>query len=146
MRALKVAGILTAVASLIHVAIIIGGADWYRLFGAGEEMALMSENGQMYPAILTGCIAVILACWSAYAFSGAGLITALPWTNSILIVISCVFLARGLLGIPAVLLSNSPYMMELAQNMTFMIITSLFCLALGGFYSYGAYVRMRMAP
>jgi fatty acid desaturase len=143
MKTLKTAGILTAIASLTHVAIIFGGADWYRLFGAGEEMALMSENEQMYPAILTGFIALILACWSAYAFSGAGLIRTLPWTNSILIIISGVFLARGLFAIPAVLLSNSPYMMELAQHMTFMIITSIFCLVLGGFYSYGTYERIR---
>jgi hypothetical protein len=32
-------GILSAIAALLHAAVIAGGPDWYRFFGAGEEMA-----------------------------------------------------------------------------------------------------------
>ena len=52
MKVLKVAGVLTAITSIMHVAIIVGGADWYRFFGAGEEMAVMNEQGSIYPAVI----------------------------------------------------------------------------------------------
>lgn len=38
-------GSLTLLAAVLHVFIIVGGADWYRFFGAGEAMAQMSEQG-----------------------------------------------------------------------------------------------------
>ncbi len=37
---LKVAGILSFVTSVLHIAIIIGGPEWYRFFGAGEGAAM----------------------------------------------------------------------------------------------------------
>lgn len=29
-------GLLSAAAALLHIAVIVGGPDWYRFFGAGE--------------------------------------------------------------------------------------------------------------
>jgi putative oxidoreductase len=78
---LLLAGYLSALAALTHLAIIVGGADWYRLFGAGEAMAQMAEQGSWYPALVTLAIASVLAVWSLYAFSGAGRIRRLPLLN-----------------------------------------------------------------
>lgn len=139
MKVLKLAGILTAITSIMHVAIIVGGADWYRFFGAGEEMAVMHEQGSTYPAVITGVIAIILAIWSAYAFSGAKVLRKLPFTKVVLSLVASVFLARGLLGIPAVIYSDSPYMSELAESMTFMVVSSLICFIIGSCYGLGAY-------
>ena len=61
---------------MLHLAIIAGGPDWYRFFGAGEGMARMAERGMLKPALITLGIAAILAVWAAYAFAGAGLIRA----------------------------------------------------------------------
>ena len=61
---LAVAGIGTAIASVLHLAIITGGADWYRFFGAGEGMAQLAEKGSNYPIISTSIIAAILAIWA----------------------------------------------------------------------------------
>jgi len=58
-KLLLFAGALSGVAALLHVAIIIGGAEWYRFFGAGEELASMAKSGSWYPAVLTGAIAVL---------------------------------------------------------------------------------------
>ncbi|OXS01010.1 hypothetical protein [Shewanella algae] len=121
---LKLAATLTAIAALLHLAIIPGGAEWYRLFGAGEAMAQMSENDSTYPAMVTAAIALILAGFSAFGFSGAGVIRPLPLLKTTLVLISGIFLARGLLGIPLVLLGNSPYLTELAGQMSFMLLTS----------------------
>jgi hypothetical protein len=70
-RWLLAGGLITGVASLLHVAIIIGGADWYRFFGAGERMARLAAHGSPYPSLITAGIALILSIWTLYALSGA---------------------------------------------------------------------------
>jgi len=45
MTSLKIAGCLSLLASLAHLAIIVGGPSWYRFFGAGEQLATMAEQG-----------------------------------------------------------------------------------------------------
>jgi predicted signal transduction protein with EAL and GGDEF domain len=66
------AGCLTAVAALMHIGCIIFGATWYRFFGAGEQMAVMAEQGLMKPTIITSFIVVVLSIWSLYAFFALG--------------------------------------------------------------------------
>ena len=129
---------LTAAAALLHVAIILGGPAWYRFFGAGERMARLAARGAASPLVLTAGIAVVLAGWALYGFSGAGMIGRLPLLRPVLVLIAGVYGARGILGIPAVLLTNGPYAAELRGRMPFMIGTSLVCLALAACYAAGA--------
>lgn len=103
---LILAGCLSALAALLHLAVIFGGPDWYRFFGAGEEMARMAERGMIQPTLITLGIASVLATWAAYAFSGAGLIARLPLLKTGLVVITLIYLARGLLIIPAALVNR----------------------------------------
>ena len=102
-RWLIAGGVLTAAAALLHLAVIAGGPDWYRFFGAGEEMARMAEQGSPRPAIVTLGIAAILATWSAYAFAGAGLIRRLPLMRTALVAIATIYLLRGLILAPLAL-------------------------------------------
>jgi hypothetical protein len=88
-------GWMSVAASLLHVGCIIGGPDWYRFFGAGEEMAMAAERGLWMPTILTVIIAAILAGWAIYAFSAAGKLIRLPLTRTALVLISAVLLLRG---------------------------------------------------
>ena len=97
---LIVGGLLSAAAAVLHITVIFGGPDWYRFFGAGEPMAQMAERGSLMPAIVTAAVAIILAIWAAYAFAGAGLIRRLPLMRTALVVISSIYLLRGLLIIP----------------------------------------------
>lgn len=99
-RWLIVGGWLSVAAALLHVACIFGGPEWYRFFGAGEGMARAAERGEWQPAILTLGIATVLAVWAAYAFSGAGLLPRLPLLRTGLVVISAIYLLRGLILIP----------------------------------------------
>lgn len=101
---LILAGCLSALAALLHVAVIFGGPDWYRFFGAGEELARMAERGMIQPTLITLAISAILAIWAAYAFSGAGLIRRLPLLRMGLVVITLIYLARGLLVLPALVM------------------------------------------
>ena len=103
---LILAGSLSALAALLHLAVIFGGPDWYRFFGAGEGMARMAERGMIQPTLITLGITAVLAIWAAYAFSGAGLIARLPLLRTGLVVITLIYLARGLIVIPAVLMNR----------------------------------------
>ena len=98
------AGLLDVAAALLHVAIIFGGPDWYRFFGAGEAMAQAAQSGSVRPTLITIAIASVLATWAAYAFSGAGLILRLPLLRTGLVAISAIYLARGLVVVPILLL------------------------------------------
>ncbi|HEX8362555.1 MAG TPA: hypothetical protein VF613_20715 [Longimicrobium sp.] len=138
-RLLVAGGAVTAAAALLHVAIIVGGPDWYRFFGAGERMARMDARGSIYPALITAWIAAILGVWALYAFSGAGLIRRLPLLRLALTLIAAVYLARGILGVPIVLLVDDPYTNQLRAKMTFMVVSSAICVVLGLCYAAGAY-------
>ena len=131
--ALILGGLLSVAASLLHIACIIGGPDWYRFFGAGEAMATMAEQGSMTPTLLTLGIAAILAIWAAYAFSGAGLLPRLPLLRTGLVVISAIYLLRGLALIPALLING-------ANVMPFVLWSSLIVLVYGLAYAVGTWI------
>lgn len=141
-RLLLAGGSLTAGAALLHLAIIPGGPDWYRFFGAGEEMARLAARGFLYPTVVTAFIAATLGVWALYAFSGAGVIRRLPFLRLVLTLIAAVYLLRGILGVPVVLLVDHPYANELEARMTFMVVSSAICIFLGLCYAVGA-VRLR---
>ncbi len=127
---LVVAAILSGIAALLHIAIILGGAQWYRFFGAGERMATAAESGRLYPAIVTLGIALVLATWALYALSGAGVLPSLPWLRFGLIVISAVYLLRGLAIVPLLTVARD-------QSTPFLIWSSLISLVYGGVHVLG---------
>lgn len=92
---LVAAAAMSFVASLLHLACIVGGGDWYRFFGAGERMARLDEADSWTPAIITAVIAIILAGWGLYALSGAGIVRKLPLLRTGLVAIAIVLLARA---------------------------------------------------
>ena len=126
-------GCLSAAAALLHLAVIVGGPDWYRFFGAGEGLAQAAERGSWIPALITLAIATILAVWSAYAFAGAGLLPRLPLMRTALVVISSVYLIRGLFVLypPAF---NRPDL-----SPAFVLWSSLFVLGIGVLYAVGTW-------
>ena len=123
---------LSALAALLHLAVIAGGPDWYRFFGAGEEMARLAERGSPRPALITLAIAAILAIWSAYALSGAGLIRRLPLLRTGLVVIAAVYLLRGLALLPVLAMNGGS-----ADAFTWW--SSLIVLAYGVAYAVGTF-------
>jgi hypothetical protein len=116
----------------MHLAVIVGGPDWYRFFGAGEEMARMAERGSPLPALITLGIAALLATCAAYALSAAGQIRRLPLIRTALVAISAVYLLRGLVLFPALALNP-------AKVDAFMLWSSLIVLAYGVVHAVGTY-------
>lgn len=127
---LVVGGTLTAVAAVAHLACIMLGAPAYRFMGAGERIARAAEAGRIEPALVTVTIAAALCIWSVYAFSGAGVVRQLPFTNIVLPLVCIVFLARAF-GFPFL----KPMFPE--NSSTFWLISSAICLLLGVLYAVG---------
>lgn len=131
-KLLIIGGILSLSASLLHIGVIIGGPDWYRFFGAGEDMARMAEKGLLNPAMITIGFALLLAIWAYFAFAGAGLGWKPPPLRTGLIAISAVFLLRG-----AVLLPMLIFVPDKVNS--FAVWISLIVLAYGLFYALGTW-------
>lgn len=128
------AGLSTALAALAHLGCIIFGGAWYRVLGAGEQMARMAEAGHWYPAVVTSGIAAVLVLWSLYAFSGAGFIKRLPLLRSVLCLIATIFLIRAV---------SFVWLMPIfpGNSATFWLVSSSICLMIGSFYAIGTRQR-----
>jgi hypothetical protein len=128
-RMLALGALLSALAALLHVAVIAGGPAWYRFFGAGERMARMAESGSATPTMVTLGIAAILAIWAAYAASGAGLLRPLPLMTLALVTITAIYVLRGLAIVPAALMPT--------LRTPFNLWSSAICLAIGLVHAIG---------
>jgi len=124
-------GWLSLLAAFLHLGCILGGPDWYRFFGAGEGMAQAAERGEWMPHLLTLGIAGILAVWAAYAFAGAGRLRRLPLMRTALVLITSIYLLRGLALVP---IAFTP-----AAQTWFNIWSSLIVLAYGIAHAVGTW-------
>ncbi|BED89104.1 hypothetical protein PspMM1_15720 [Pseudoalteromonas sp. MM1] len=140
---LVIAGTLSFIASLLHIACIFGGPDWYRFFGAGEHMAQLAEQGSIYPTFVTLIISAILAIWGMYALSGARVILKLPLLKTALVLITGVYLVRGIAGLTIPFLTTSQAIHH--NSIEFWIVSSTVCGIYGLFYLLGTleYLRQR---
>lgn len=145
MKPLLLGGIGCVLAALLHVAIIFGGPDWYRFFGAGEHAAQQAAAGEWSIGLTTAGIAAILLLWGVYAIAVARGVRRLPLTKTVLGIVAAVFLLRGLLGLPAALWAHGPEVDALRLRMGFVVITSAISLALGLCYLHGL-IQLWRAP
>lgn len=118
------AALLCALAAMAHLGCIVFGADWYRFFGAGEQMARMAEQGLWYPTVVTSVLVMVLLTWSMYALSASDVIRRLPLIRLVLCLISAIFIFRGV-GFVALM----PMFPE--NSLTFWYVSSAICLIIG---------------
>jgi hypothetical protein len=95
-------------------------------------MALMAEAGDTHPTIVTSVIILTLSIWSIYGLSGARGIGKLPLVRTVLVLISSIYVLRGLAFV--VLMSMFP-----ENSITFWLASSTICLSIGMLYSVGTY-------
>lgn len=129
------ASLLTSAAAILHIAIIVGGPDWYRASGAGNELALMAESGSAYPAFLGSVLTLIFLGWAIYALSGAGIIIRLPLLKTALILITIVCVVRGLYGFFVPVFIKTEYVASLGVE--FWVFSSIVWLSIGLSYLHG---------
>ncbi|MGE5517748.1 MAG: hypothetical protein ACM31D_18240, partial [Bacteroidota bacterium] len=119
---LTVAAVLDFTAAALHLAIVVGGADWYRFFGAGEDFASRAERGDPLPAVVTVAIAMILSVWGLYCLQLAGrLRLGLPWPRLAVTAITTVYGLRALA--PLIAWVAAPQALD-----AFLVWSSLVCL------------------
>ena len=131
-KILSAGSIMSFGVALLHLVIIFIGADAYRYFGAGEEMALLAESGSLQPALVTFVITIFFSLFGLYGLSGANIILRLPFLKWVLLAIGSIYALRGLavIGELIVIFENPVYPLR-------MIIFSLVSLIAGIFYLAG---------
>lgn len=117
--------------ALLHIVIIFIGAEGYRYFGAGEEMASLAESGSLQPALITFTITIFFALFGLYGLSGANLFKRLPFLKWVLLVIGSIYTLRGLvvIGEMITLLGNTEYPIRMILFSFVSLITGIFYLA-----------------
>ena len=134
---LLAAGTLSIAAALIHMACIVGGPNWYRALGAGEQFASAAARGAWFPAVITLGIAGIIGVWAIYAFSAAGAVPPLPFRRTVLILIVTGLTARGLAVLaPDLWRADLSYAFKLWSSVAVLILAA--CFAVGTFLAWPA--------
>lgn len=131
-KSLLAAAFCCGLAALAHAGCILFGADWYRFFGAGEQMAQLAAQGHWYPTVVTSTITFVLLLWACYALSAAGAIRRLPLTRLAIVLISSIFLLRGLAFV---------WLMPLfpENSQLFWLVSSGICLLMGTLFAVGSW-------
>ncbi len=128
------AAILSIIGALLHIAIIFGGPDWYRAFGAGEPFARAAARGSPIPALITLGIATVLLVWSAYAFSAAAVLPRMPLLPWALLAIIAVLAVRG-----GIIVAPGAWRPDLSAAFKFW--SSLYVLAMAACFAIGTWQR-----
>ncbi|MBL4908707.1 MAG: hypothetical protein JKX78_01565 [Alteromonadaceae bacterium] len=129
-KTLILAASLNAFVAIIHLGCIVYGASWYRFLGAGEQMAVWAEQGNIKATLITLFITAVLLTWSVYVFSAAGVIAALPFVKLVLVAISAIYLLRGVAGFFFI---NNP----MGRTPEFWWWSSFICLAFAAIHLLG---------
>jgi hypothetical protein len=108
---LLVAAGCSAAVALLHVAILLMGASWYRWFGAPSLAEQIERGSVLGPAVLTLAVAAVFVVWAGYGLSGAGVVRRLPLLRIVLYTIALIYLLRGsqiVLEVPAAVRGKVP--------------------------------------
>jgi hypothetical protein len=122
---------MSVAACLAHLGAIIGGGDWFRFLGAGEQMARAAEQGYLAPTVITLLISAVIACWAGYAFAAANGRRALL-VRTALVAISAVLLVRA-----GMVFTSKFWLPEHSE--TFKIWSSAICLFMGLCFAAGTW-------
>ncbi|MGQ0801892.1 MAG: hypothetical protein ACT4NL_17480 [Pseudomarimonas sp.] len=139
---LLVSGLLVMAGSLLHLAVPLGGPEWYAFLGAPPGLVALAEAGSLRPLLTCLAIAGVLLLVGLYAFSGLGLIRRLPLLRLALAAIGVGLSVRGLAFIPLAIWH--PHILSGLCGRcdgvnVFLVITSGLCLFAGIGYVLGAW-------
>ncbi|MCL2489179.1 MAG: hypothetical protein FWF36_00390 [Propionibacteriaceae bacterium] len=88
----------------LHVFIIAEGSWAYRLFGAGETMATLADNGSWIPAAITSSIVLAALLAAAWYLAAAGVVPKPPLLHLGLWAVALVYTLRGAALLPGLLI------------------------------------------
>ncbi|HET9033903.1 MAG TPA: hypothetical protein VFN25_13495, partial [Dokdonella sp.] len=135
-------GLLCAVGALMHLALPLGGPDWYRFVGAPQGLVAMAAAGLARPLIACIAIACVLGVFTSYAFSALGFVRRLPALRPVLCVIGLILTARAV-WLPFLAVTDPHALERLCGRCNdlnvFVVATSVLCLFIGAGYLLGAW-------
>jgi hypothetical protein len=138
---LTVAAAMSFFIALLHLAMIPVGADAYDFFTAPARMIELARSGSPLPALLTLIAASFFTLFGFYALSGAGRAPRLPQLRIMLIGICGIYLLRGLVVVPELLLFLNTSDIPLRA-----LVFSLVSLTIGIVYTTGTALRWSELP
>lgn len=141
-RAFLFAAAILAAAALLHIIVLIGGAQWIAFVGAPPAVVRSAENGTWLAPASTLGIAGLLGLLAAYALSAAGSLPRLPLVKPVLGLFAAVFVLRGLIIAPYLAAGRVNWAAPLDL---FIVASSAVILALGAALCIGLW-GLRGAP
>ena len=96
LNALSIAAGLAGLGALLHVAVVLGGPDWYVFFQAPPPVVHSARQGTWMAPAVTLLIAAALSLCALYALSAAGLVPPLPLCRWVLALVAALCLLRVL--------------------------------------------------
>lgn len=127
------AGVACVAGALLHLAIALGGPEWYAFFGAPKGIVAMARAGNARAPISCVVIAAILSVFAAYAFSAVGFMRRLPFLRSVVTLIAAILVLRGILFAP-ILLWRPNLLAGICDCRSidlFIVVSSLICFGIG---------------
>ena len=141
------AGAILVLGALVHLAIPLGGPDWYAFFGAPPRLVDMARAGALRPVLTCLVIASVLGVLATYVYSGMGYLARLPLLRTVLLLAGVGLLCRGLVFVPLAYWrpeSLAALCGDCGRVNLFLILTSAVCLLAGaGMLVAGVRVRGR---
>lgn len=101
---LIIAAVFDFILALLHVAMLPYGSRAYAYFDAGEWMVSQAKAGSSLPHLMTLGVATVLTLFGVYALSGAGAIPPWPFLRLALVVLSGIYILRGLAFLPQLIM------------------------------------------
>jgi hypothetical protein len=138
---LTVAAAMSLLLAVLHVAMIPFGAEAYDYFTAPARMIEMARVGSLLPALMTLLVACVFAVFGLYALSAADRGPWVPQRRIILIGISGIYLLRGVVVVPQLLMFMNTSEVPLRA-----LVFSLIALAIGIVYTVGTALRWAALP
>ncbi len=132
---LVAAAACSVLVALLHVYVIAQGPWAYRYFGAGEQLAVLAEQGSWIPTVLTSFITLAFLVFAAYYLAGAGLLPRLPLLRIGLAGIAALYTLRGALLLPLWLVGVPMTMFGVWSSLVSLAIGLLHCAAVWSYFS-----------
>ena len=131
---LSAATALCVLGALAHLAMPLGGPEWYVFFGAPPALAHMAQAGLVRPIVTCVVIAAFLLLMSAFSLSQLGYIRRIPGSRLGLLIFGIVLSVRAI-AFPAVA-SYSPGALarvcgRCGELNAFVLVSSAVCLFIG---------------
>lgn len=127
--------------ALLHLAIVTIGIPAYLFVEAPQNLIELAYAGSPTPALIALLLGSMFTLFGFYALAGAGRGPALPVVRLALVGISGVYIVRGLIGVPQMVMMS--YTNEVPARA---VVFSGISLVIGLIYAIGTVLRWSRMP